>query len=70
MIKTTLLRMPQVEAVCGLKKSAIYLRIKAGEFPAPVLLGSKHVAWRSDCIEAWIEARPNAALGQGIKEVA
>jgi prophage regulatory protein len=62
MKQTTLLRMPQVEAICGLKKSAIYLKVKSGEFPEPVYLGAKHVAWRSDDIENWILSRPKVAL--------
>lgn len=64
MVTTTLMRMPQVEAVCGLKKSAIYQRIKVSEFPAPVSLGAKHVAWRSDDIEAWIASRPQIVISQ------
>lgn len=62
--------MPQVEAACGLKKSAIYLRIKAGYFPRPVSLGTKHVAWRSDDIEAWIASRPKVETDHNFDEVA
>ena len=58
MLKNTLLRMKQVEAACGLRKSAIYKRLKENDFPLPVLLGSRHVAWRSCDIERWIEERP------------
>jgi len=64
MERINLLRMAQVETVCGLKKSAIYLRMKTGEFPAPVALGSKHVAWRSDDIQNWILSRPRVDLHQ------
>ncbi len=71
MIQTTLMRLPQVEAACGLKKSAIYLKIKNGDFPSAVSLGSKRaVAWRSDEIEAWIASRPKVNLTADSGEVA
>jgi len=60
-----LYRLPDVEKICGLKKSAIYSRIKEGSFPAPVELGPKSVAWRSDEIEEWINERPRAEIGGG-----
>ena len=55
-----LLRLAQVEAATGLKKSAIYSKIKTGGFPSAVRLGSRSVAWRSDEIQRWIEERPRA----------
>ena len=58
-----LLRLPQVESTCGLKKSSIYARVKEGTFPAPVRLGPKSVAWRSDEVNRWIDQRPRAACG-------
>ena len=58
MNKTTLLRLPQVEQFCGLKKSAIYVQIKEGKFPRPVKLGARSVAWRSNEVDEWIQARP------------
>ncbi|MCI5138969.1 MAG: AlpA family phage regulatory protein [Candidatus Electrothrix sp. AR1] len=57
-MKAVLLRLGQVEQATGLKKSAIYARIKTGDFPAAVRLGSRSVAWRSDDIQAWIDALP------------
>ena len=62
MKETTLLRLPQVEATCGLKKSAIYIRIKEGTFPVPVRLGPKSVAWRSDEVSQWVDSRPRAQV--------
>ncbi|NNK95721.1 MAG: AlpA family transcriptional regulator [Desulfobacterales bacterium] len=58
MDKTTLLRLPQVEQSCGLKKSTIYAQIKEGTFPRPVKLGARSVAWRSNEVDEWIQARP------------
>lgn len=51
-----LLRLPEVEAAVGLKKSAIYDHIKKGQFPAPVKTGGGQInAWASDEIQAYIE---------------
>lgn len=65
MTYSTLLRLPQVEKACGLKKSAIYARIKEGKFPPPVRLGPKSVAWRSDEVHQWIDSRPRVIKEQG-----
>ncbi len=52
-----LIRRPEVEYITGLKKSAIYKRIKDGKFPSAVKLGTKHVAWKSEEIQKWITSR-------------
>lgn len=54
----SLMRLPDVEKTTGLKKSAIYARIKEGSFPGPVRLGAKAVAWRFDEIQQWIDKLP------------
>ena len=51
-----LLRLKEVIQRCGLGKSAIYTRIRAGEFSQPVPLGGV-VAWVETEVDAWIEAR-------------
>jgi len=53
-------RMPLVEEKTGLKKSQIYELIARGEFPAPVKLGKRASAWRSDEVDRWINNRPRA----------
>lgn len=65
MTETILLRMPQVEAATGLKKSALYQRIKEGSFPTAVRLGPKSVAWRSDEVSQWVESRPRVQRVDG-----
>lgn len=52
------LRMPSVMKITGLGRSTIYRLIANQEFPCPVQLTSRAVAWRSTDIEAWSEARP------------
>lgn len=50
-----LLRLEEVEALVGLKKSAIYSRIKQGAFPAPIeVRGTAAKRWREADITAWI----------------
>jgi prophage regulatory protein len=48
------LRLNEVKFQVGLGRSAIYVKIKRGEFPAPIKLGGRAVAWISDEIESWI----------------
>lgn len=51
------LRLNEVKRLVGLGRSAIYDKIKRGEFPAPVHLGARAVAWLSDEIDGWIDSR-------------
>ena len=59
-----LIRLPTVEAMTGLKHSAIYARIAKGEFPAQRKLTSRASAWREDEVIAWIESRPYVDEGR------
>lgn len=51
-----LLRLAQVEAKVGLKKTEIYRRMKLGEFPQSVKLGARAVAWPASAINTWIHS--------------
>jgi prophage regulatory protein len=55
----SLLRLPQVEARTGLKKSAIYAGMKASPptFPQCIKLGPRAAAWSSSSIDTWIADR-------------
>lgn len=57
----TLLRRPQVEARTGLSRSTIYDWMKSGNFPLPVKLGARLVAWRESDIRQWLETREERA---------
>jgi prophage regulatory protein len=48
-----ILRMPEVEAVTGKKKSAIYEDIAAGTFPTPVPIGPRAVGWLEEELAEW-----------------
>lgn len=54
-----LLRLEQVEAIVGLKKSAIYSLMKRTppEFPAAVRLSRRAVCWPSSAIDKWVQDR-------------
>ncbi len=58
---STLLRRPQVESMTGLKRSSIYALMKCGQFPHPVKLSARAVAWRSDDVNGWIQNRTSAS---------
>lgn len=51
-----LIRRPEVEARTGLSRSTIYAWIASGDFPLPVKLGTRLVAWRESDVTAWLEA--------------
>jgi prophage regulatory protein len=53
----TLLRRRSVEARTGLTKAAIYRLMPTGDFPLPVDIGPKTVAWKESEVNAWIDSR-------------
>ena len=56
-----LLRRPEVESITGLSRSTLYDWMKRGEFPQPVKLGTRLVAWRASDVNAWLESRETRA---------
>jgi len=56
----SLLRRPKVEARTGYSRSTIYAMMEAGDFPRPVKLGPRAVAWVESEVDAWISARIQA----------
>lgn len=63
-----LLRLSQVEARTGLKKSSIYELQRRGEFPRSVKLSRRAVCWPESAVNAWIADRIKSGRdhGQGI----
>lgn len=55
-----ILRMPQVEAKVGLKRTAIYERIQRGEFPRGLKLSKCATGWLEHEIDAYIQAKAEA----------
>lgn len=52
-----LLNRQSVQTRTTLSRSCIYAMIAKGEFPAPIQLTARRVAWRETDVEGWIEAR-------------
>jgi prophage regulatory protein len=61
--RETLLRLEQVEAATGLKKSTIYGLMKAGKFVRPVRITARCTAWPASQVEAWVQARIAESAG-------
>lgn len=51
-----------VEAL-GMSRPHLYQLVKRGEFPKPIKLGARAVAWPAQAIEAWIAGRAAEAQG-------
>ena len=52
-----LIRRPDVEARTGLSRSTLYEWMKRGDFPQPVKLGARLVAWRESDVAEWLVSR-------------
>lgn len=55
--KPRLIRLPEVVARTGLRKSAIYQRAKDGTFPGSIKIGTYNVAWLESEIDEWVADR-------------
>lgn len=53
-------RRTDVEVITGLSRSTIYLMMSRGEFPRPVKITGKAVAWPESVIKTWLAARTEA----------
>jgi prophage regulatory protein len=56
-------KLPAVLTATGLSRSTLYSRVKVGDFPAPVKLGARSVAWPVESVREWIADRIAAAQG-------
>ena len=54
---TRFIRRPTVEDQTGLSRSTIYMLMQNGQFPKPVRIGGRAVAWPEAEVEAWLNAR-------------
>ena len=52
-----LLRLADVRERVPYSRSTIYKLISQGEFPKPISIGARAVAWVESDIDAWIEKR-------------
>lgn len=51
------LRLKEVRERVPFSRSSIYAKIQLGEFPRPLSMGARAVAWLESDIDRWIEAR-------------
>ena len=54
-------RRQEVENFTGLSRSSIYDMMAKGEFPIPVRIGRRAVAWRESDLAAWLAQRAISA---------
>lgn len=52
-----LIKLPRVEELTSIKKSAIYAGVRARTFPSPVRLTARAVAWREQDVLDWCASR-------------
>lgn len=52
-----LLRLPDVEAISGLKRATIYREAQRGNFPKPLKLTARASAWQESEVRQWIARR-------------
>jgi prophage regulatory protein len=55
--KMKMLKLPNVTEITGIPRSTIYYYIKHNQFPRPVKLGAKSVAWVKEEVENWLRQR-------------
>ena len=65
----TILRRPQVEAICGYSRSTLYNRIRDGLWPTAVKIGPRSVGWLASEAEALNAARIAGQTDDAIKDL-
>ncbi len=56
-VQNRLIKLPEVLKMSGLSRTALYKRVREQQFPAPVKLSERSVAWLQSEVNAWIEAK-------------
>ena len=59
-----IIRLKKLISWLNVSRSFIYTQIKSGNFPAPIRLGQRAIAWRVQDVRSWIESRQSAEGGQ------
>lgn len=59
-----LLKLPEVLSRTKKSRTSVLVGVRKGEFPKPVKLGSRSVAWIASEVDAWIEACANARFSE------
>lgn len=64
-----LLRLPDVEAATGCKKSTIYKLMKDGDFPQCVKITHRMAAWPESAVLQWVQSRIAASAQRQAERV-
>jgi len=62
----TLIRLPEVMARTGLSRTMLYAKVKHGQFPEQIKIGTRAVAWPEHQVDDWINQRLKAAQGEKV----
>ena len=57
---TELLRLNDVLRLSGISRTELYRMIESGEFPRPLQLGPRMLAWPAPVYEDWVRSLPGA----------
>lgn len=60
------LRLAEVQKLVPYSRSSLYLKISRGEFPKPINLGARAVAWLERDVAEWMEARIKKSGGSAL----
>ena len=52
-----LIRATEVQHKCGFKRTTLWRLVQDGQFPEPVHLTRKAIAWREEEVDQWIKER-------------
>jgi len=52
-----LLRLPEVAKLVKKSRATIYTDMRRGDFPKPISIGRRAMAWRLTDIDAWLNTR-------------
>ena len=54
------LRIREVLRLMGLSRATLYVMVNENQFPVPVRLRARTVAWRASQVKEWMDTRPDA----------
>lgn len=54
-----LVRIKELKKMIGLSHSSIYRHMSNGNFPKPIHLSERSVAWKPSVIDGWIKTKEN-----------
>lgn len=57
MVTNRLIKLSEVKHLTSLSRSRIYFLIKENNFPHPIKIGERRVAWVKNAVSAWIEKK-------------